>query len=79
MSLGRIQEGPTWCTVGRANEVKQLEISYPGSMHSGLKPEYSQVHFPMDCVACIGGTTTGPVSPNRNYLNGGHVGRPLKC
>jgi len=37
MSLVRIQEGPAWFTVGRANEVKQLEISYRASMHSGLE------------------------------------------
>jgi len=65
--------------VGSANAVREQEISYSGSMRSGLEASYSQVDLPMDCVACIDETTAGPVSPNGYYLYGGHVGRPLTC
>jgi len=63
--------------VGSAHAVKQQEISYRGSMQSGLEAEYSQVDLPMGYVAYIDETTTGPVSPNGYYPYSGHVGRPL--
>ena len=65
--------------MGSAHAVRQHEISYRRSMKSGLEAYYSQVDLPMDCVACIGEATAGPVSPNGYYLYGGHVSRPLTC
>jgi len=33
----------------------------------------------MDYITCIDETPTGPVSPNRYYLNSGHVSRLQTC
>ena len=63
--------------MGSAHAVKQQEISYRGSMQSGLAAESRQVDLPMDCVAGIDETTAGPVSPNGYYLYCGHVSQPL--
>ena len=54
--------------VGSAHASNQLETSLRGSMQSGLEGYYGQVDLPIDCVACIEETTTGPVSPNGYYL-----------
>ena len=74
-----IEQGPTWLAVGSPHAVKRLEISYRGSMQSDLEAWYSQADLPMNWVACIDETTTGPVSPNGYYLYGWPVGPPLTC
>ena len=69
--------GPISLAVCSPHAVKQQETSYHGSMQSDLEAYDSQVDLPIDCVACIEEMPTGPVSPSRYYLYGGHVGWPL--